>query len=227
MKLLIAEDNAPFRVLLCEHLQRLGFLVDQAETGQKAISALASNHYDALILDLGLPDMDGQDVLTACRNCYPNAPSCIVLTAQDEVQSKIALLNAGADDYVLKPVDIAELDARIKAVLRRAGRSTNTLSQGNLLFEPQTYHAEVDGRMLNLARREAMLLEEILRASPRIVVKDHLEERLYTHHDSVTLNAIEALVSRLRRKLEAAGASVRIATVRGIGYRLVNSEAHV
>jgi len=223
MKLLIAEDNAPFRLLLNDHLRRLGFRVDLAETGAQAIQALSCNHYDALILDLGLPDMDGQEVLAACRARFTNAPPCIVLTARDAVQSKIDVLNAGADDYVLKPVDIDELDARIKAVLRRAGRNPQTLSQGNLLFEPQTYHAEVDGCILHLARREAMLLEEILRASPRVVVKDHLEERLYTHHDGVTLNAIEALVSRLRRKLDAAGASVRIATVRGIGYRMVNS----
>ena len=227
MKLLAVEDNEQFRLLLSDHLQRHGFWVDQASTGKQALSALASQRYDAVILDLGLPDMDGQNVLLACRDRRPTPLPCIALTARDAVQSRIEVLEAGADDYVLKPVDIAELKARIKAVLRRAKPSVEILAQGNLSFEPQSYHAVVNGHVLDLARREAMLLEEMLRTSPRIAIKDHLEERIYPHSDGVTLNAIEALVSRLRRKLDAAGATVHIATVRGIGYRLVESAPHV
>jgi len=227
IKLLIVEDHDQLRALLGDHLRRRGFAVDFAETGGQAIASLQATRYDAIILDLGLPDMDGLQVLASPHASHPELPPCIVLTARDAVQSKIDGLDAGADDYVLKPVDIAELEARIRAVLRRSGRGFTTLTRGNLSFEPQHRHAVVDGRVLELARREAMLLEEMLRSAPRIAIKDHLEERIYTQHEGVTLNAIEALVSRLRRKLEAAGATVRIDTVRGIGYRLVSNGPHV
>lgn len=227
MKLLIVEDHDQLRWLLGNHLQRCGFEVDFAETGCQALACLKAVRYDALILDLGLPDMDGGQILTARRVGGLHIPPCIVLTARDALQSKLDTLNAGADDYVLKPVDIAELEARIKAVLRRTGRAFVTLRQGNLSFEPQFRHATVDGRMLELARRETMLLEEMLRTAPRIAIKDHLEERIYGSCEAVTLNAIEALVSRLRRKLEAAGSTVRIDTVRGVGYRLVAADHNV
>lgn len=227
MKLLIVEDHDPLRTLLVEHLQRRGFAVDAADTGMQAIAMMRSCQYSTVILDLGLPDMDGQQLLATRGSHHTEPPPYIVLTAHDALQSKLNSLNAGADDYVLKPVDIDELEARIRAILRRAGRNNTTLVQGNLVFEPQSRHAMVNGGVLTLTRRETMLLEEMLRSTPRIVVKDHLEERIYSHHENVTLNAIEVLVSRLRRKLKAAGATACIETIRGIGYRLVPKEPHV
>lgn len=227
MKLLIVEDHDPLRTLLVEHLQRRGFAVDSADTGMQAIAMMRSFQYRTVILDLGLPDMDGQQLLATRGSHHTEPPPYIVLTARDALQSKINSLNAGADDYVLKPVDIDELEARIRAILRRAGRNNTTLVQGNLVFEPQSRHAMVNGGVLTLTRRETMLLEEMLRSTPRIVVKDLLEERIYSHHENVTLNAIEVLVSRLRRKLKAAGATACIETIRGIGYRLVPKEPHV
>lgn len=227
MKLLIVEDHDPLRTLLVEHLQRRGFAVDSADTGMQAIAMMRSCQYSTVILDLGLPDMDGQQLLATRGSHHTEPPPYIVLTARDALQSKVNSLNAGADDYVLKPVDIDELEARIRAILRRAGRNNTTLAQGNLVFEPQSRHAMVNGGVLTLTRRETMLLEEMLRSTPRIVVKDHLEERIYSHHENVTLNAIEVLVSRLRRKLKAAGATACIETIRGIGYRLVPKEPHV
>lgn len=221
MRILIVEDHSQLSILLVEHIARCGFIVDVAETGAQAIQALRSTHYDAVILDLGLPDMDGAQVLAARDAGRHRHVPCIVLTARDALDSRVDLLNAGADDYVLKPVDVAELEARLRAVLRRAKHGYVALAQGNLSFEPQTRHVTVAGRVLMLPRREAMLLEEMLRSAPRIVIKDDLEERLYTHCEPVTLNAIEALVSRLRRKLDVAGATIRIDTVRGLGYRLV------
>src|SRR5690606_27986465 len=137
MKLLIVEDHDQLRALLGDHLQNRGFAVDFAETGRQAIASLEAARYDAIILDLGLPDMDGLRVLASRHAGHTEMPPCIVLTARDAVQSKIEGLNAGADDYVLKPVDIAELEARIRAVLRRSGRSFTSLTQGNLSFEPQ------------------------------------------------------------------------------------------
>jgi len=225
MKILVVDDHPPLRDLLSSHMTRCGFIVDVAATGKEAIDAMRCTRYDAMILDLGLPDIDGTQVLLA-RGTGKGAPTpCIVLTARDAVESRIAGLNAGADDYVLKPFSVSELEARLRAVLRRSSQVFHALTQGNLTFEPQSRHAVVAGKVLELPRRESMLLEEMLRSAPRIAIKDHLEERLYNHGESITLNAIEALVSRLRRKLVAAGASVRIDTVRGIGYRIVAGEA--
>jgi DNA-binding response OmpR family regulator len=147
---------------------------------------------------------------------------CIILTARDALESRLAGLNRGADDYVLKPFDISELEARVRAVLRRAqGGREPRLSLGNVAFEPDSRHATVAGREIDLLRREAMLLEEMLRVWPRIVVKERMEEHLYASRENVTLNAVEALISRLRRKLRDGGANVLIDTVRGVGYRMV------
>jgi len=224
MKLLVVEDHPSLRALLVDHLRHRGFAVDAVETGQDALAAQRIARYDAMILDLGLPDMDGEHVL-AQRIADRDGPiPCIVLTARDAVESRISSLNAGADDYMLKPFDVRELEARVRAVLRRASRSFGTLDCANLVFEPRTRHASVDGKALDLSRREIMLLEEMLRTSPRIVVKEYLEEQLYADSESVTLNAIEALVSRLRRKLAKGGARACIQTVRGIGYRLIASD---
>jgi|TARA_R110000850_G_scaffold168543_1_gene293567 DNA-binding response OmpR family regulator len=175
----------------------------------------------------GVTAHNGQQLLATRGSHHTEPPPYIVLTARDALQSKVNSLNAGADDYVLKPVDIDELEARIRAILRRAGCNNTTLVQGNLVFEPQSRHAMVNGGVLTLTRRETMLLEEMLRSTPRILVKDHLEDRIYSHYENVTLNAIEVLVSRLRRKLKAAGATACIETIRGIGYRLVPKEPHV
>lgn len=221
MKLLVVEDHPSLRSLLVDHLRHRGFAVDAVETGQDALAAQRVTRYDAMILDLGLPDMDGQRVLAQRASGRDGPIPCIVLTARDAVESRITSLDAGADDYMLKPFDVRELEARVRAVLRRASRPLVSLVCGNLVFEPQSRHASVDGKVLELSRRETMLLEEMLRASPRIVVKEYLEEHLYANSESVTLNAIEALVSRLRRKLANGGAQVCIQTVRGIGYRLV------
>lgn len=226
MKLLVVEDHPRLRTLLVEHLQHRGFAVDAVLTGQEALAAQRTTSYDAMILDLGLPDMDGQRVLEQRASGRYGPLPCIVLTARDAVESRITSLDAGADDYILKPFDVRELEARVRAVLRRASRSFAALTCGNLSFEPQSRHASVDGQMLELSRRETMLLEAMLRASPRIVVKEFLEEQLYTSSESVTLNAIEALVSRLRRKLASSGAQANIYTVRGIGYRLTACQAH-
>ncbi|WP_432786887.1 Transcriptional regulatory protein QseB [Oligella sp. MSHR50489EDL] len=203
-------------------MEHRGFAVDLASTGQDAINALEMTRYDAIILDLGLPDMDGLKVLAARNSSRQGPVPCIVLTARDALESKVAGLNAGADDYVLKPVNMAELEARIRAVLRRSGWGFVTMEHGNLSYDPQSHHVTVSGVMLPLPRREAMLLEELVRSAPRLVLKDTIDERLYGDRErGVTLNAIEALISRLRRKLELAGATVRIDTVRGLGYRLV------
>lgn len=221
MKLLVVEDHQELRALVQVHLERMGFAVDTAATGRQALDAIATTEFDAVILDLGLPDMDGMQVLACCERRRRRVP-CIILTARDALDSRLAGLNQGADDYVLKPFEISELQARVRAVLRRAqGGRDPCLRLGNLAFESDSRHATVDGQPIDLLRREAMLLEEMLRVWPRIVVKERMEEHLYASRESVTLNAVEALISRLRRKLRDGGANVLIDTVRGVGYRMV------
>ena len=221
MKLLIVEDHQELNALLCRHLERIGFAVDAVSTGRKALHAIAMGDYDAMLLDLGLPDIDGMEVLEQCQKIGKRIP-CILLTARDALESRLAGLNGGADDYVLKPFEMTELEARLRAVLRRAQAvHQQKLSLGNVAFETESRFATVNGKQVDLLRREAMLLEEMLKVWPRITVKERLEEHLYASRESVTLNAVEALVSRLRRQLREGGADVQIDTVRGIGYRMV------
>lgn len=221
MKLLVVEDHPALRELLLRHLQRSGFVVDVAEQGREAVAMLALSRYDAMLLDLGLPDMNGLAVLAA-RSSTRNADlPCIILTACDALEQRIAGLDAGADDYLLKPFELAELEARVRAVLRRPGpRADRRLQLGNLSFCQESRDAHVGSQSLLLSKRELALFEELLRCAPRVVIKDQLEERLYTLSEAVTPNAIEALVSRLRRKLVDAGADSGIETIRGLGYRL-------
>ena len=224
MKVLVVEDHCELRQLLVSHLQRAGFAVDAVATGGQALSAVRTHRYDAALLDLGLPDVDGMQVLRRIADNPGLRLPCIALTARDALESRVAGLNAGADDYILKPFDMSELIARLRAVLRRAGGGDGdgeTLKLCNTAYDPVSMQLSIGVQLIDLPRREAMLFEELMRVAPRIAVKDRLEQCLYGHHESTSLNAIEALVSRLRRKLQQLGADIRIETVRGIGYRVV------
>lgn len=218
MRLLVVEDHTPLSELLQQHLEHYGFVVDVAASGSKAQQLVKNSHYDAWILDLGLPDMDGMQLLLGADH----RPPCIILSARDAIETRVAGLNAGADDYMLKPVDMQELEARLRAIWRRTLPQPTVLAHGNLRFIPESLQAVVGHQELELSRREAMLLEALLRSSPRAVIKDYLEDALYANHEAVTPNAVEALVSRLRRKLKQAGTTIRVDTIRGIGYRLVS-----
>lgn len=209
------------RELIGEHLRERGFAVDAVGRGEEALAAAAIATFDAAILDLGLPDMDGMKVLTQLRCSCPELPA-IVLTARDAVEDRLRGLNAGADDYIVKPFNLLELEARLRAVLRRGGnRQGTTHSLGGILFDTVTREASVRGRRIDLTRREAALLEEFLRVPGQVITKDLLEDRLYALDDSGSTNALEAAVSRLRRKLVAADTALQIETKWGIGYRLV------
>jgi DNA-binding response OmpR family regulator len=221
MKLLLVEDNAALSEMLTAHLHQRGFAVDPAATGGAALAALANQTpYDAIILDLGLPDMDGMDVLRHLRAAHSMLPA-LILTARDSVTHRVAGLNAGADDYILKPFDLAEFEARLRAVLRRPGsRDAPTLLFGDVAFDTATRTATVQTHPIDLTRREAALFEELIRHPNQVVVRDTLADRLYGLGEDVSPNALEATVSRVRRKLAAQHAAVRIETLRGIGYRL-------
>ena len=213
------------REMISDHLVERGFTVDAVGRAEDAYAALAVASYDALVLDLGLPDADGMQLLKSARTCTVRHLPTLIVTARDALDDRTRGLNAGADDYIVKPFELVELEARLRAVLRRPGvREEIVLSYGPLALDTVSREASVRGVLLDLSRREAALLEELLRAAGRIVVKDTLEDRLYALDRSVTDNALEAIVSRLRKKLAAAHASVRIDTKRGVGYRLLAQE---
>jgi len=225
MKVLLVEDHAAMREMISDHLVERGFTVDAVGRAEDAHAALAVASYDALVLDLGLPDTDGMQFLREARACTARHLPTLIVTARDALDDRTRGLNAGADDYIVKPFELAELEARLRAVLRRPGvREDVILAYGTLAFDTVTREASVGGTALDLSRREAALLEELLRRAGRIVVKDTLEDRLYALDYSVTENALEAVVSRVRKKLAAAHAEVRIETKRGIGYRLLAVE---
>ena len=221
MRILVVEDNPALQTLIAAHLRDRGFTAEARGNAAEALAALAAAAYDAVILDLGLPDGDGMDVVRAIRfGALADLP-VLILTARDSVADRVAGLDAGADDYILKPVDTAELDARLRAVLRRPGsRQRPVHAFEDLRFDTADRTASRHGTAIDLTPREARLFEELVKAGSRVVVRDAMAERLYDLDSDVSANALEAAVSRLRRKLAAAGSSVRIESLRGIGYRL-------
>ncbi len=224
MKVLLVEDNLSLTEMISAYLRERGFEVHTAGTGGDALAAFAATPYDALILDLGLPDMDGMDVLRALRaedGRHDATLPALILTARDAISQRVRGLNEGADDYILKPFDLAEFEARLRAVLRRRGeRQTSLLQFGHVRFDAASRTAQVEDQPLDLTPREAALFEELLRKPAHVVVRDVLVERLYGLEEDFSANALEATVSRVRRKLAAHKAGVRIDTLRGVGYRL-------
>ena len=194
-----------------------------------ALFAAKGAPYDAVILDLGLPDLDGLEVLRRLRTEATADLPILVLTARHSVGDRVQGLDAGADDYLVKPFDMLELDARLRSITRRIERrfdaatapASGEIRFGDLRFDPSSREALVGDMVLALTRRETALLEELLRGGGRTLIRDVLEDRLYGHAEVFTGNAMEATVSRLRRRLAASGSAVTIETVRGIGYRLL------
>ncbi len=223
MRILLVEDNPSLTEMIAAYLHERGFAVQAAGTGADALDALAATAFDAFILDLGLPDMDGMDVLRAVRAGRHGASAvpALILTARDAVSQRVLGLNEGADDYILKPFDLAEFEARLRAVLRRrGGHQARLLHFGRVRFDTESRSAQVEDQPLDLTPREAALFEELLRKPAQVVVRDVLVERLYGLDEDFSANAMEATISRVRRKLAAHKAGVRIDTLRGIGYRL-------
>jgi two-component system, OmpR family, response regulator QseB len=218
-RVLLVEDRASMRQLIAAHLRERGFVVDEAGAVAEARDALAVGAYAALVVDLGLPDGDGAELLGR-----PDTPPALVITARDSVGDRVAGLNAGADDYLTKPFDLEELEARLRAILRRPGaRREVRLSLGDVVFDTTARQAWVGETALPLRRRELLLLEALMGAAERIMVRDALEDQLYGFDTAVTPNALEVSISRLRRALELAGSRVRLETQRGVGYRLTAS----
>lgn len=220
MRLLIIEDNQRLSALIAAGLGRQGYACDLALTLGEADDCVASADYDAIILDLGMPDGDGLEWLAQSRRNGRMMPA-LVLTARGALGDRIAGLDAGADDYLVKPVEIEEVAARLRALLRRPGnRAPTVMTSGAISFDAASRAGTVSGISLDLSRREADLLELLMRREGVVIQRAAIEEALYNFNDPVTPNAIEAVVSRLRRKLDENGQMGRLHTVRGVGYML-------
>ena len=221
MRILLVEDHQAIREMIADHLRERGFAIDAVDRAERALAGARIAPVDAVVLDLGLPDMDGMQLLSELRALQPQVPAVIV-TARDGMEERLLGLNSGADDYIVKPFNLLELEARLRAVLRRVGTRRETrYTFGEITFDTVSREATVLGKPLDLTRREAALLEELLRVPGQVITKDRLEDRLYALEDAGSANALEAAVSRLRRKLAGAHATVSIETKWGIGYRLV------
>jgi len=225
MRLLVIEDEARIVELLRAALSRAGFAVDTVATIAVAGEALSLVAYDAAVLDLGLPDGDGMMLLADVRRQGNRVP-VLVLTARDAVEARVAGLDSGADDYLVKPFAMTELIARVKALLRRPGHALGaTLEAGNLAFDTIGRDVRVGPVTLSLPRQELAILEHLMRRLGRVVPKALLEEKLYGMGEELESNVIPVHVHHLRRKLAEAGASPEIHTVRGIGYLLSEPSA--
>ena len=217
MRLLIAEDDPIIADGLCRSLRSSGYAVDRVANGVDADTALLANNYDLLILDLGLPKLSGLEVLKRLRARNNQLP-VLILTALDGTNDRVKGLDLGADDYMAKPFELAELEARVRALTRRSSGTAPVVQCGALVYDQVSRTAELCGQLLDLSARELGLLEVLLSRAGRLVSKDQLVDHLCGWGEEVSHNAIEVYVHRLRKKLEPGG--VRIATVRGLGYCL-------
>jgi DNA-binding response OmpR family regulator len=225
MRLLVVEDSERLAQLMARLLAENKFTTDVVSTVSEAEAALDLVDYDLILLDLSLPDGDGRDVLRSLRR-KGRATRILVITARADVVERVGALNDGADDYLVKPFSLDELLARIKALLRRPSeRSEPVLSAGKLTLDTASLTLRVAGEVAPLTRRELSVLASLLRRRGRLVSRQKLEEAIYSLDEEVTPNAIEAAVSRLRRRLDSLGAAVNITSMRGLGYILTEREA--
>jgi two-component system OmpR family response regulator len=218
MRILVAEDDAVLADGVTRTLRQSGYAVDWVKNGTEADSALDTDDFDLLILDIGLPKKSGLDVLRRLRARDSRLP-VLILTALDGVNDRVRGLDAGADDYLAKPFALSELEARVRALTRRGMAGAPTLlHHGALTYDQVGRIARINGDPLELSAREVSLLEIFLQRAGRLVSKDQLVSHLCEWDEEVSPNAIEVYVHRLRKKLEPGG--VRIVTVRGLGYSL-------
>jgi len=216
VRLLLVEDDQMIGESVRQGLQQDGFAVDWVRDGQAADAAWRTTEFDLMLLDLGLPRKDGLAVLKSLRQAN-NALPVLIMTARDAVRDRVAGLDAGADDYLVKPFDLDELAARVRALLRRkSGRADPVIAHGHLTLNPATREAVLSGTALSLSPREFALLEALLDRPGAVLSSAQLEERIYGWGQEIESNAIEVHIHGLRKKL---GADF-IKNVRGVGYRV-------
>lgn len=214
MRVLLVEDDLLLGDGMQKSLGHLGFTVDWLRDGKQAKHALASEEYAAVVLDLGLPQLDGLAVLHSAREAGLRAP-VLILTARDTKPDKLKGFSLGADDYVVKPVDMEELAARLHALIRRSGgHAAPRLCIGAIELDPTAHRVWRDGQVVELSAREFAILEQLMQNAGHVLTRAQLEESLYGWGDSVDSNTVEVFIHHLRKKL---GADF-IRTLRGIGY---------
>ncbi|CAB3670122.1 response regulator [Trinickia soli] len=216
MRLLLVEDDRMIAEPVLDTMRRAGYAIDWAQDGRSAELSLDNGVYDLVLLDLGLPKKDGIAVLRAYRDAGGAAP-VIILTARDAVDERVRGLDTGADDYLVKPFDLDELSARVRALLRRrTGQKQPVYTHGELTLDPAAHEVTKDGELVPLVPREFALLRALIEAPKRVHTRAELEEKLYGWGEEIGSNAVEVHIHSLRRKIGAE----QIVTVRGVGYRL-------
>ena len=214
MRILLVEDDALLGDGVCAGLRRDDNSVDWVKNGETALTAIAQTQYDCVILDIGLPKMSGLDVLQHVRESN-NAVPVLILTAQDDISDRVNGLDAGADDYLVKPFEFAELCARLRALTRRTrGKASETIQYKNISINTTAHTVEYDNKPVELSLREYTLLIEMITNQGRVLSRHHLEQKLYSWGDEIESNTIEVYIHHLRKKLY----TDLIKTVRGIGY---------
>ncbi|AHC35892.1 DNA-binding response regulator [Pseudomonas fluorescens] len=214
MRLLLIEDDVALGEGIHQALVREGYTVDWLQDGSSALHALLSETFDVVVLDLGLPRMDGLEVLRRLRDSGSNLP-VLILTARDATEDRIAGLDAGADDYLVKPFDLAELKARLRALLRRsAGRARVMIEHAGICLDPSTQQVSYHGEPVLLTPKEYQLLHELLSPPGRVMTRDQLMQLLYGWNEEAESNTLEVHIHHLRKKFS----SELIRTVRGVGY---------
>ncbi len=218
MRLLLVEDDERLARGIMASLEGAGFAVDILTSGEDALRLADQEPYSAIILDLGLPDLDGLEVLSRLRARGARTP-IIILTARDMIDDRINGLDRGADDYMTKPFDPRELESRVRALVRRSqGTLDPVLRIGTLTFDRSSRTVYLEGSMIDLRRRELAVLETLMGRPGKVVAKERLSAEVFNFDDAVTPNALEVYVGRLRRKLQPSGPSIR--TIRGLGYMI-------
>ncbi|WP_412479678.1 response regulator [Azonexus sp. IMCC34839] len=216
MRILLVEDDPQLGDGLCVGLRQAGFAVDWLRDGHAADQALQSESFDFVVLDLGLPRLAGMEVLRNARR-RDQAMPILILTARDATGDKVAGLDAGADDYLVKPIDLDELTARIRALTRRsAGRAAPVLTHGDVVVDPAAHRVTLAGEPVELSGREFSLLQLLIENAGRVLSRSQLEQSLYGWHDEPDSNALEVHIHHLRKKL----GSELIRTLRGVGYTI-------
>lgn len=218
MKFLLIEDNQELAQAIASRMQLDGHVVDHAGTIANAVAFSQTGDYDLILLDIMLPDGDGREFLEHHRSSHKDTP-VIVLTARSQVSDRVGILDLGADDYITKPFDHAELQARCRAVIRRKSGSTQTvIKRGDVEFNPVAGNLSIAGTVVILRNRELRLLELLINSPGQVFSKQKLFDRLFSYDDEVSENAIEVYIARLRKHLD--NSSLAITTLRGLGYRL-------
>ncbi|MBL8574652.1 MAG: response regulator transcription factor [Hyphomicrobiaceae bacterium] len=223
MRILLVEDVADVGEAIVARLQRVGHAVDWASDGDDGAGLLATQAYDMVILDVMLPGRDGFSILKSYRAGGGKSP-VLILTARSQIDDRVSALDLGADDYLVKPFDFRELEARVRALLRRnQGPATNDLACGDVVLDRSSREVRVGERAVELTRRETAVLEALMTRPGRIFPKEDLFEQVFALEADAGTNAIELYVGRLRKKLQ--GARVQIKTLRGLGYQIL-ADAH-